>query len=326
MTPFQPTASWNSLRRRAELLKAIRAFFDQRGFLEVETPLLSRDVVVDEHIDPIPVALPTEVDEHGVSRPTRWWLQTSPEAAMKRLMACGGQAIYQITRSFRRGEQGRLHNPEFTIVEWYHRDDDRTRAVDRLDALMQTVLQTSPAVRLEYRQAFRQHLDIDPWHDDDKLLREAAERRGLHIDDDSQTTRDELLDFLLAEGVIPQFDGERPTVLWGYPATQAALARVDEAEPRRAERFELFYRGLELANGYVELTDAAEWERRAAAANGRRRAAGREPLPVAGGMLDAMRAGLPPCAGVALGFDRLVMADLATNDIARVIAFPWDRA
>lgn len=330
MTDWQPTADWTMLRRRAELLRALRAFFDQRGFVEVETPLLSREVLVERHLDPLSTVLFDDPRE-PLAGP-RMWLQTSPEAGMKRLVAAGGDAIYQVTRSFRGGERGRLHNPEFTIVEWYRRGDSMTAGMALLAELCAALLGRGDCERLSYGEAFRRHAGVDPFATDTTELAALAAARGLSLSPDVRAHhRDELLNALLAEVVEPRLGCERPTMLYHYPASQAAVAETTHGEPpddayRVAERFELYVDGMELANGYRELTDANELERRMGEANDLRRADGKPTLPPAQWLLAAMRAGLPDCTGVALGFDRLAMAATGARSIAAVQAFGIERA
>jgi lysyl-tRNA synthetase class 2 len=317
---FRPTASWENLRLRAQLLTRVREFFGRHGFLEVETPILSADTVVDRHLDPFCVAL-----EDGSAR--RLWLQTSPEFAMKRLVAAGGEAIYQVTRAFRQGEQGPLHNPEFTIVEWYRVGDRMPEGIALLSDLCETLLDRGPAERISYREAFERHAGTDPHTADAKTLRSAVGRNQIRVpvslrEDD----RDGWLDLLLSEQVGPRLGQRRPAIVYDYPASQAALARVRQGDPPLAERFELFVSGIELANGYHELLDPDELARRNAENNALREADGKPPLPNESRLLAAMAAGLPAACGVALGFDRVVMLAVGASRIDEVIAFPLDRA
>ena len=335
---YRPTASWANLRRRAELLRAVRAFFDQRGFLEVEPPLLSADTVVDAFIEPIGVERRTAADpvpandgvdrgESDARRPACWWLQTSPEFAMKRLLAAGGEAIYQITRAFRRGERGAWHNPEFTIVEWYRVGDDMSRGMQLLSDLCQALLGRPPAEHVSYREAFDRWAGIDPLQEPLARIRRRAAELGVCVPAGiDPADRDAWLDVLLTECVAPRLGRERPTILYHYPASQAALARVVDGQPPVAERFELFVDGIELANGYHELTDADELRRRMRQANARRVADGRQALPEQSRLLDALEAGLPPSTGVALGLDRVLMIAVGAGRIDEVIAFPIERA
>ncbi|MEQ8788343.1 MAG: EF-P lysine aminoacylase EpmA [Pirellulaceae bacterium] len=322
---FPPTASRRALELRANLLRSLREFFHERGFLEVETPLLSAESVVDRYLDPLPVAL--DAGTRGDDLPDLMWLQTSPEAAMKRLLASGMEAIYQVTRSFRGGERGRLHNPEFTIVEWYRAGDDMRAGMRLLSDLCEALLGRGAARPVAYREAFRQHLGLDPFQSElvDLRLR-VEELGGTSPTPGGADERDELLNTLLALGVEPHLGTPSPTLLIDYPASQAALAKVRGDTPPVAERFELYVDGVELANGYHELLDAEVLARRQTLANQQRAADGKPVLPACGRLLAAIRHGLPACTGVALGFDRVVMLAAGAAHISEVLAFPIDRA
>ncbi len=323
---FAPTASWETLQQRAELLKRTRQFFDERGFVEVETPLLSADSVIDLHLDPLPVQLFSDPSNPSVGQTL--WLQTSPEFAMKRLLAAGAKKIYQITHGFRGGESGKLHNPEFTIVEWYRTEDGLSQAMDLLGELAQELLACAGHDRLSYQQAFQMHAGIDPHVCQVEELRDLARQLQLPLPSQlSSADRDALLHLLLAECVEPHLGTERPLILYDYPANQAALARIRPGDPPVAERFELYYRGIELANGYHELLDGAELQKRNRAVNQARSSAGKYRVPEESRLLLAMTQNrLPPCAGVALGFDRLVMLALGASSIREVMPFPIDIA
>lgn len=324
MSDFRPTASWPALRLRADLLRRLRTFFDERGFLEVETPLLSADVVVDRHIDPLSVVVFD--DPREPLRGPRRWLQTSPEFAMKRLLAAGADAIYQITRAFRGGEIGALHNVEFTMLEWYRVGDDYEAGMELLADLTRVALQVPHVARLTYRQAFQERLHFDPLVAPVEHLRDVARRLDPATPEYPLDDRDSWLNLLLAVAIEPTLGAAHPTILCDYPASQAALARVRDGEPPVAERFELYVRGVELANGYHELLDADTLRRRNVAENARRAADGRPMLPESSRLLDAMDAGLPACSGTALGVDRLVMLAAGASTLAEVLAFPSDRA
>jgi len=325
---WRPTATWDRLRLRADLLRRLREFFHTRGFLEVDTPLLSHDTVVDRRLHPLYVAGTTEPGSRDRGEHTGpGWLQTSPEFHMKRLLAAGAPAIYQIARAFRAGEQGPLHNLEFTIVEWYGPGEDLAAAMQFTSDLCQQLLDWPAAQEVTYRDAFQKHARVDPHLASLEALRESALRAGLSPAETFATAdRDEWLDLLLAELVQPNLGRGGPTLLWGYPASQAALAEVDDGPPPVARRFELFYEGVELANGYQELRDADEMRRRIESANRQRAADGAVALPAENRLLAAMESRLPPCAGVALGFDRLVMLAAGGSNIESVMAFPAERA
>jgi lysyl-tRNA synthetase class 2 len=316
MPDFLPTVSLDMLRRRAELLKQVRRFFDDRGFLEVETPILSHDTVVDRHLDPLSVTLFADPCQPQVGE--KLWLQTSPEFGMKRLLAAGATAIYQSTHAFRGGETGPLHNSEFTMVEWYRVGDDYEAGMRLLGELASAVFGCEEPERLTFREAFQRHAGIDPFGPLDGLALSPELPAGADYD--------VILDYLQTTRVEPQLGGNRPTILYDYPASQSALARIRAGNPPVAERFELYYRGIELANGYHELLDHAALFQRNRENNRLRAADGKYTLPENSRLLQAMQHGLPPCSGCALGFDRLVMVATGAKTIQEVMAFPIDRA
>jgi lysyl-tRNA synthetase class 2 len=327
MPRYEPPPRFETLQLRAALLRRLREFFDRRGFVEVETPLLCGEVIADSHIEPFPV--PLDAATRAGDLPERMWLQTSPEACMKRLLASGAKAIYQVTRSFRAGERGRLHNPEFTIVEWYRAGDDMQAGMRLLSELCEALLERGPAEPVGYRQAFFDALQLDPHTAPMEALRARAAALGASISapsGDVDQQRDELLNVLLALAVEPRLGAARPSILFDYPASQAALAVVRDENPPVAERFELYVEGVELANGYHELLDAEALAARQIEINCRRVGSGLSPLPTCERLLAAVQHGLPPCTGVALGFDRLVMLAAGANRIDDVLAFPIHRA
>lgn len=314
------------LRRRAELLKTLRRFFDDRGFLEVETPTLSHDTVIDEHLDPLSVVLFDDARQR-LSGQTLF-LQTSPEFGMKRLLAAGATAIYQITRAYRGGEIGQLHNPEFTMLEWYRVGDDYAAGRKLLGDLAAATLGRGEPEQLTYREAFLQFAAVDPITADVAQL--AAVLRPGSVAPGNNADRAYLLDRVLVEHVEPKLGQRRPMILYDYPADQAALAKVRPADsagsPAAAERFELYCQGIELANGYHELLDPQILSERNQTNNERRRAAGKYSLPETSRLLTAMQQNLPACSGCALGVDRLLMVAAGMQSIHEVIAFPVDRA
>ncbi len=305
---------------RAALLAATRAFFAERGVLEVETPCLAGAAATDPHL----ASLATRCGDRAL------YLQTSPEYAMKRLLAAGSGAIYQLARAFRDGESGRRHNPEFTLLEWYRPGFDHHRLMDEVEALIATTLgrQERPAERLTYRDAFRRYAGVDPLTDPVERLAEAAREAASASLPDLGDDRDAWLDLLMVTAVQERLGSGGLTFLLDYPASQAALARV-RREPDGtavAERFELFIDGVELANGFHELTDPAEQRRRFEHDLALRRERGLPEPPIDEHLLAALEAGMPDCAGVALGFDRLVMLAAGAESIDEVLAFPVDRA
>jgi lysyl-tRNA synthetase class 2 len=309
------------------LLRELREFFHARGFVEVETPLLSADVVVDRHLDPLTTILAG--DPRRPSEGRCLFLQTSPEFGMKRLLAAGAPAIFQVTRAFRNAEVGPLHNPEFTLVEWYRPGDDLAAGVQLLSDLCQALLNRGPAETISYAEAFTRHAGINPLLSTAPALAAAAADRGVSLPAGLNPADVDLwLDLLLVELVQPRLGRGRPTILVDFPPSQAALARirVEPEKPPVAERFELFVDGIELANGYHELLDPSELRLRIRRANKERAADGKPPLPETNRLLEAMEHGLPPCCGCALGFDRLALVALGATTLAEVLAFPIDRA
>lgn len=314
------------LRRRAELYAEIRRFFDQRGFLEVDTPLLSADTVVDRHIEPIAIHA-AEVGYSGYQRP-ELWLQTSPEFAMKRLLVIGATAIYQIAHAFRAGEAGTLHNPEFTMLEWYQVGDGYHQGMQLLSDFAEATLKSGPCDLVSYAEAFEFHAGVADVHNATVgQLQSAARANGIEFGSDwNDPDPDSWRNLILAELVEPKLGSDNPAIVYDWPASQAALAKTRAADPPVAERFELFFHGCELANGYHELQDADELIRRNQENNCLRQLAQRRQLPEESRLLDAMREGLPTCSGVALGVDRLLMALTGSESIGDVMAFPIERA
>lgn len=315
---FHPTATLEKLYQRAKILRKIRSFFDAHQFLEVETPALSTDTVVDRHLDPMTV----ELDGR------RYFLQTSPEFGMKRLLAAFPNVpIWQMGHVFRKEEYGTLHNPEFTMLEYYRPGDDLQQGMDFLDEFQQTILSRGKAIRKTYQQVFEETLQINPHTATIAELVEVARQQKLTVPENFDATqtgnRDDWLDFLLSEKIQPRLGFEEPLLLYHFPATQAALARTWN---HLAERYELYVQGIELANGYHELSDWRELRQRNQKANALRRLDGREILPDESRLLAAMQSGLPPCAGTAVGVDRLVMIATGATSLEEILAFPWEKA
>jgi len=317
-THWKPTASLEALRLRADFLSVIRRFFAERGVLEVETPILSHHGTTDPHIDSIR-------SEHGL------WLHSSPEFAMKRLLAAGSGPIYQLCKVFRHGEQGRRHNPEFTLLEWYRPGFSDGQLMDEVESLLRTLLserlELGEGQRMRYAQAFQQVLGLDPLEAPVAALAEAAVGHGIDINlAVHEAERDTWLELLMGMVIEPALPAGEPVFISHFPASQASLARLDPKDPRYALRFELYLGGLELANGFDELADAGEQARRFAQEREARRNAGQADVAADVHLLAALEHGLPACSGVALGVDRLLMLALGAEDIRQVIAFPFERA
>ena len=322
---WRPSASFDALRLRAELNARIRAFFQSRGVLEVETPVMSLAGNTDPNIASF--SLPFSGRTDGAPR-TRW-LRTSPEYPLKRLLAAGFGDCYELGRVFRDGEAGGRHNPEFTMLEWYRLGWDHHRLVEETAELIQLALtlvdRSATLERVRYRDLYRRELDLDPMTASDGSLRDAL---GDVVIDPSGLTRDDWLDLLMTHRLQPAFPVDRMTAVVDYPASQCALARVapDEDGVPVAQRFELYLGPLELANGYHELADAAEQGARFDRDCALRGSRGDAVPPRDERLLEALASGFPDCAGVALGVDRLLMAMLGADRIADVLAFDFARA
>jgi elongation factor P--(R)-beta-lysine ligase len=323
MTDWLPSAASATIHLRARLNTAIRDFFAQRDVLEVETPVLSLAGNTDPNIASFSLQFSGRTD----GAPRTRWLRTSPEFALKRLVADGIGDCYELGRVFRDGEAGGRHNPEFTMLEWYRVGWDHQRLIDETAELVNAALalvdRRATLERIAWRDLYREHLAIDPITASDGELQHAL--GDVRIDPEG-LTRDDWLDLLLTHRLQPAFAAHRMLAVFDYPASQAALARLRHGDPPVAERFELYLGPLELANGYHELTDADEQGRRFERDLAMRAARGAVEPPVDARLLSALQSGLPACAGVALGVDRLLMAMLGTSRIADVLAFPFDRA
>lgn len=311
-----------ALLLRARLYAVIRAFFAARGVLEVETPMLSAAANTEPNIE----SFATRFSGHADAGPRERWLRTSPEFPLKRLLAAGIGDCYELGRVFRDGEAGRRHNPEFTLLEWYRVGFDHRRLAAETVALVQEALalagRRAVVIERSYAALFLESLGLDPHRADIADLR--APLADIAIDP-AGLTRDDWLDLLLTHRIQPTFAADRITVIHDYPASQCALARIRAGHPSLAERFEVYLGTEELANGYHELDDAAEQRARFEHDNARRRARGQRELPPDERLL-AVLDGLPDCAGVALGIERLLMAMLGSETIADVLAFAFDQA
>ncbi|EML4852367.1 elongation factor P--(R)-beta-lysine ligase [Morganella morganii] len=319
---WQPTAPIANLLKRAKIVNEIRHFFADRGVLEVETPTMSQSTVTDVHLR----AFETRFTGPGAAQGITLYLMTSPEYHMKRLLAAGSGPIYQMGRSYRNEEAGRYHNPEFTMLEWYRPHYDMYRLINEVDDLLQQTLECESAESLSYQQAFLRYLDIDPLTAEKDKLREVAAKLDVSNIADTEEDRDTILQLLFMVGVEPHIGLEKPTFIYHFPASQASLAEISSEDHRVAERFEVYYKGVELANGFRELTDAAEQRQRFERDNRKRAAMGLPEQPIDENLLAALEHGFPECAGVALGIDRLIMLALGAERISDVIAFPVDRA
>lgn len=323
VSAWRPSATIGALQQRAASLAVIRAFFAERQVMEVDTPLLCHSTATDLHLQSM------QVNPSFAGAPE--YLQTSPEFAMKRLLAAGSGAIYQLCKAFRQDEQGQRHNPEFTMLEWYRPGWGIEQLMTEVEALLRTCLPSNSAIlavpafeRISYRNLFVRELGFDPMHIDDQTLEnKASQLLQVAL---PEMSRDDWLNLLMAEVIEPRL--QAATFVTEFPASQASLSRIEKDAHGDwvAHRFELFCQGMEIANGYQELTDAAEQQRRFEADNKARASLNRQEIPVDTRLLAALGHGMPECAGVALGVDRLIMLVQQASSIAEVLSFTSDHA
>lgn len=323
---WRPTTSKKALEARAQLLAKIRRFFAERGVLEVETPILSAAAATAPHLH----SLVTSYQGPQAAKEQRLFLQTSPEHAMKRLLAAGSGPIYQIARVFRNGETGRRHNPEFSLLEWYRPGFDHFALMAEVEALLSLLLATPRGEHLSYQEVFHHYLGIDVFTAGTRILGQLARVHGLQEPTDHPSSRRLYLDFLMVAVIEPQLGHNRPCFIYNYPVSEAQLARIcppsEDLPVPVAERFEVYLKGVELANGYHELNDVDEQRQRFGADLAYRRKWGQQEVPIDRLLLAALAYGLPDCAGVALGVDRLLMLLLGSSHIEEILAFPINRA
>lgn len=323
---WQPTCSVAMLQLRARVLANIRAFFAQKAVLEVETPLLSHSIGTDPHLDFFTTDYTLPPLQHTL------FLQTSPEFAMKRLLAAGSGSIYQICKAFRNGEAGRFHNPEFTLLEWYRVDFDLSQLMDEIAELMQFIfaaeqVELSSVQRLTYQSVFRQYTGLDALffcyadycayaqdHDLPEAVALCEHDYGLW------------LDFLFSHCVQPQLNNDTLYLVYGYPARLSSLAKINRDNPLVTDRVELFFNGVELGNGYYELTDAIEQNQRFDNEIAERQQKYLPNVTKDDRLIAALAAGLPECSGIAIGLDRLLMLLSKTASIDEVLSFSIHRA
>jgi len=311
---WRPAAGSNQLRARADLLQDIREYFSGQGVMEVETPLISKAGNTDPEIQSI------MTDNGG-------YLRTSPEFALKRMLAAGSGDIYELGRVFRAGESGRSHNPEFTMLEWYRTGFSYHRLMDEVEALVRHCgrgkFDRWPQQKLSYKQLFLHHAGLDPFTADVPTLSARAKDHGI---DDIELDRRQWLDLLISVVIQPALPEECLTFVYDFPEDQAALARIRQDKPPLAERFELYLGHTELANGYQELTDPLLQRQRFISENRKREKRGLAITKIDEHLISALQSGLPECSGVALGVDRLLMAVSGADSIDEVITFPFSRA
>ena len=317
--------TWQLAQQRAGLLREVRAFFAKRNVIEVETPLISQGTITDVHLD----AFSTRYDflASSVSETRELYLQTSPEFAMKRLLASGYGCIYQICKAFRHEPYGRHHNPEFTMLEWYRIGYDHFDLMSEVADLLQQLLACQKPVQVTYQDVFNQYIGLDPLAVKKSQLLEYIDRHGKLSDWlIAEGSIDTLLQFIFSEFIEPQIASDRPYFVYNFPRSQASLAKLSTRDNRVAERFECYYQGLELANGFNELTDAKEQVARFKRDNSERKSMGLPERTIDEKFVSSLEQGLPDCAGVALGIDRLMMLASGAEHITQVISFPVTKA
>lgn len=324
---WKPSASMMALKERATLLKSVRQYFDRNGVMEVETPMLSGAATVDVYIN----SFSTEYEPIGGDSLKTLYLHTSPEFPMKRLLTAGSGDIYSLGRVFRNGEAGGRHNPEFTMLEWYRVGMDQQRLMDDVSALLSSICDFSEVRRCSYGEIFQEKLNINPYRisdvDLDLLVQQRIDSGLAGLD------RNDCLDLLFSRFIEPELGAKKGNQLEGvfiydYPASMSALARLNTNDKGEqvSSRFELFINGTELANGYHELLDGEEQRKRFESEQDKRFERGFDRYPYDQRMVNALKHGMPDCAGVALGIDRLLMLVLGVDTIAEVIAFDFSRA
>lgn len=332
-----PTAPLRNLAAMSALMRKARLFFDHRGFIETITPVLSVDTIIDRYLEPIPVSI-----ERLPNRYQTYYLQTSPEFCMKRLLAAGAKAIFQIAHAFRSGDLGQIHNIEFTLLEWYRVGDDYEKGMEILSEFADEIFQRGGVEKCTFHEKFFQYTGINPHTETCERMREFADDNRIPYPESFGTApfrkcasvdyqRDPWVDLLFSEVVQPNLGTDLPTILFDYPAwlSQLATIRTVQTGTERyevSERFELYVDGIELANGYHELTDPEQLLRRNREVNSHRVADGNAPLPEQSRLIQAMESGLPPCCGTALGMERLLMVLLEARSLDEVLPFPFDRA
>lgn len=317
-----PNANMQLLTKRAAIIQQIRAFFIERHLLEVETPALSQSGVTDQHLFCFKTHFVgpeiSEIAPQALGVPL--YLQTSPEFHMKRLLSAGSGSIFQIAKAFRNEESGRYHNPEFTLLEWYRVGFDHFQLMDEMDQLLQLVLHCGQAKRVSYQQAFKQVLNVDPLADSLESLKLAGAHLNLGEVLDNESDYDTVLQLLFCFAIEPVIANETPCFVYDFPASQAALARISPVDKRVAERFEVYYQGIELANGFHELSDSAEQLARFEKDNQLRKQHDLPEMPIDHRFVTSLDE-LPDCSGVALGIDRLIMLATGQKHIDDVVSF-----
>ena len=323
---WQPSMNWQHAKQRAQILSQIRAFFLAKNVIEVDTPLLSHATVTDPHLDAFVTHFNYSKASH-CDESVALYAQTSPEFAMKRLLASGYGCCYQICKAFRHEQHGRYHNPEFTMLEWYRVGFDHFKLMDEVAALMSLILGCQQVERISYQALFIRELAIDPLTADKaELIKLITSHNKLSDWLEQEECIDTLLQFIMAELIEPTIGKDIPCFVYDFPASQASLAKISSQDRRVAERFECYFKGIELANGFHELIDVEQQKLRFEHDNEVRAQLGKSKQAIDNNFISALANGIPACAGVALGIDRLIMLALSASKIDQVITFPIENA
>jgi lysyl-tRNA synthetase class 2 len=323
---WQSSLSWESAKARSAIIKNIRLFFEKRQVIEVETPILSNGTITDVHLDAFTTRynfLSDSSSEHS----SPLYLNTSPEFAMKRLLASGYGCIYQICKAFRHEQYGRYHNPEFTMLEWYRLGYDHFDLMNEVAELLIDILNCPPCTKVSYQKIFIQHTGIDPLNvSKSELIEMIKSKDKMSIWLKDELDNDILLQYIFSEIIEPLIGIDAPCFIYNFPSSQASLAKISKHDPRVADRFECYYEGIELVNGFHELTDGKQQESRFNEDNKKRISKGLPHRPIDTNFINALSYGIPDCAGVAVGIDRLVMLTLKKKHINKVISFAIENA
>ncbi len=323
---WQPTLTWHNAQKRAHILQQVRKFFTDRSVVEVETPALSLGTVTDVYLDAFSCRY-NFLSNSTLEQSAPLYLQTSPEFHMKRLLASGYGCIFQIAKAFRHEDAGRYHNPEFTLLEWYRLGFDHFELMNEVAELLKTVLGCAEPIQVTYQQLFIEQLGLDPLEANRKqLIAVITENNKLSDWLLNEQNSDILLQFIFNEIIEPNIGKSTPCFVYNFPQPQASLARTCPDDNRVAQRFECYYQGIELVNGFNELTEAEQQIERFQEDNSQRTALALGEKPIDNNFISALSNGLPQCSGVALGIDRLVMLALKAEHIEQVISFPVERA
>ena len=315
---WQPSSDIAVLQEKAQVLQKIRDFFIQRDVLEVSTPIISSAANTDVHIDSITVKSQFSKHSH--------YLLTSPELPMKRLLTAGVGDCYQLCQVFRDGEVGSNHNPEFTMLEWYRLDFSMFDLVKEVEELLKINTNRSLSIkRYSYQNLFKEYLNFDVLEASTKKINQLLKQNNLWQEEQGLLDKDSALDLLFSQTIAIQFPADQLTSVYYYPSSQASLATINKLDPRIAERFEVYWGQVELANGFHELANAKEQRQRFEHSNQQRLNSAKLTMPIDNNFIHALEEGLPNCSGVAIGIDRLLMKLLNKKHIKEVISFDWGR-